>query len=372
MKKNIWLFVSLSLFLVSSFTYWVSCNGIQNSIEVWNECYCEEWFTWNEWKTQCIKIDTSSRDAELKKAIERMYENWLTQYNTPETFWGDKYLTREQASKFFVTFYSKILGKKLTDNINSKAFSDINEANSGLIYFLSQANDMGLFKGVKWKFMPKNKLTQAQAIAVAIRMVNWDLEEPKNAWYINYYTKAKRYWLLKYWNFDIIDLNKTDITRWDVALLLYALYEHITNNKDNAAIDYNYNLTTSINKCLNAEEDNIGAFESGTEEDMYDAINKILDACKESAKEIYNIGIIEENDSLENAMLTVIYYNVLFFNKAKEIVPYKRIENLTEEQEIEGNKISEVLEDLIDKFDKSFENLKDVQKEFAKDYGFWE
>jgi len=69
-------------------------------------------------------------------------------------------------------------------------------------------------------------------------------------------------------------------------------------------------------------------------------------------------------------MLTVIYYNVLFFNKAKEIVPYKRIENLTEEQEIEGNKISEVLEDLIDKFDKSFENLKDVQKEFAKDYGF--
>ena len=153
---------------------------------------------------------------------------------------------------------------------------------------------------------------------------------------------------------------------------MYALYEHITNNKDNAAIDYNYNLTTSINKCLNAEEDNIGAFESGTEEDMYDAINKILDACKESAKEIYNIGIIEENDSLENAMLTVIYYNVLFFNKAKEIVPYKRIENLTEEQEIEGNKISEVLEDLIDKFDKSFENLKDVQKEFAKDYGFWE
>ena len=69
-------------------------------------------------------------------------------------------------------------------------------------------------------------------------------------------------------------------------------------------------------------------------------------------------------------LLYVRYYNVLFFNKAKEIVPYKRIENLTEEQEIEGNKISEVLEDLIDKFDKSFENLKDVQKEFAKDYGF--
>ena len=67
---------------------------------------------------------------------------------------------------------------------------------------------------------------------------------------------------------------------------------------------------------------------------MYNSINKILDACKESAEEIYTIGIIEENDSLQKAMLTVVYYNVLFFNKAKEIVPYKRMENLTGEQEI--------------------------------------
>jgi hypothetical protein len=80
--------------------------------------------------------------------------------------------------------------------------------------------------------------------------------------------------------------------------------------------------------------------------------------------------MIEENDSLQKAMLNVVYYNVLFFNKAKEIVPYKRIENLTETQEIESGKISEVLEDLIVKFDESFENLKAVQKEFAKDYGF--
>ena len=114
MKKNIWLFVSLSLLLIGSFAFWASCNEIQNSTNVWDECYCKEWFAWNKWKTQCIKIDTSSRDAELKKAIERMYENWLTQYNTPESFKSDDYLTREQASKFFVTFYSKILGKKVT------------------------------------------------------------------------------------------------------------------------------------------------------------------------------------------------------------------------------------------------------------------
>jgi hypothetical protein len=68
-------------------------------------------------------------------------------------------------------------------------------------------------------------------------------------------------------------------------------------------------------------------------------------------------------------MLSVISYNIQFYNKAKEIVPYKKLENLTETQEIESGKIEENLESLIEKFDKSFENLKNVQKEFANDYG---
>lgn len=369
MKKNIWLLVGLSL-LISPFAFWVSCNEIENSIEVWDECYCEEWFTWNNWKTQCIKIDTTSRDTELKKAIERMYENWLTQHNTPESFKSNDYLTREQASKFFVTFYSKILGKEINESTKLDMFSDINEANPDLRNSIAQANDMWLFKGFKWKFMPKNNLTQAQAIAVAIRMVNWEQEQIKNARYVNYYEKARRYWLLKQWNFDIVDLDKTNITRWDTALILYALYNHITNSKNNVAIDYNYDLTESISKCLDAEEENLVVFEDGTEDEMYNAINNILIACKQSAKEIYNIGTIEENDSLQKAMLTVIAYNISFYNKAKEIVPYKGIEDMTDAQEIESNKIDEELKSLIVAFDQSFENLKTIQKEFAEDYGF--
>jgi hypothetical protein len=70
---------------------------------------------------------------------------------------------------------------------------------------------------------------------------------------------------------------------------LYALNNHITNNKGKVAVDYNYNLTTSINKCLDAEEENLTVFESGTEQEMNEAISKILDACKDSAEEIYNI-----------------------------------------------------------------------------------
>jgi hypothetical protein len=38
-------------------------------------------------------------------------------------------------------------------------------------------------------------------------------------------------------------------------------------------------------------------------------------------------------------MLDVISYNIMFYNKAKEIVPFKRLESMTEEQEIESDKI---------------------------------
>ena len=369
MKKSIWLLMSLSLLFIGLFAYWASCSEIQNSTEVWNECYCNEWFTWNNSKTECVAIDTSLRDAELKKAIERMYESWLTQYNTPETFWTEKYLTREQAAKFFATFNSKVLNKKFNEKVNLNVFSDMDRANPDLKYYIFQTYNMWLFKGVKWKFMPTDKLTQAQAISVAIRMVDWNLEEAKNSWYINYYVKAKKYWLLKWGIFDIVDLNKIRITRWDTALILYALYEHINNKNNDVASDYNYNLTKALNKCLDAEEEYISTFEDGTEEEMNNAISKILEACKESAKEVYNIVIIEENDSLQKAMLTVISYNISFYNKEKEIVPYKRIENLTDEQEAESDKIWEVLNGLIKNFDKSFENLKNIQKEFAKDYG---
>ena len=39
-------------------------------------------------------------------------------------------------------------------------------------------------------------------------MVNWSLEQVKNTWYVNYYDKAKKYWLLKRWYFDIVDLDE--------------------------------------------------------------------------------------------------------------------------------------------------------------------
>ena len=155
------------------------------------------------------------------------------------------------------------------------------------------------------------------------------------------------------------------------ALILYALNNHIINSKDSEKlINYNNNLANALNKCLDIENDNISTFDSWTEEEMNNAITQILNVCEDSAKEVRNIWPRSDDDSLEKAVLTVISYNILFYNKAKEIVPYKHIKDLTEEQEIEGDKIDKELENFIKDFDKAFENLKAIQKEFSDNYNF--
>ena len=224
MKKSIWLLMSLSLLFIGSLAYWASCS--ENAVEVWNECYCKEWFSWNDSKTECVAVDTSLKDAELKKAIERMYENWLTQYSTLETFRSDKYLTREQAAKFFAIFYSKVLNKKFNENINYKVFSDMDKANPDLKYYVFRAYNMWLFKWANGKFRPFDNLSQAQALAVTIRMLDWYLEEPQDSRYIYYFYRAQMYWILWETGIKFTSADNTNITRWDMALILYNAYKY--------------------------------------------------------------------------------------------------------------------------------------------------
>jgi hypothetical protein len=51
-------------------------------------------------------------------------------------------LTREQASKFFAQFASKVLNKDFTENVDLNKFSDIGNADSSLTYYIIQSNYM--------------------------------------------------------------------------------------------------------------------------------------------------------------------------------------------------------------------------------------
>lgn len=164
--------------------------------------------------------------SELEIAIQWMYENWLTIYNTPQTFMSNKYLTREQASKFFVQFATSVLQKDRWYIESYNIYSDISNADPSLKDFIVYANIMWLFRWANGKFKPFNNLSQAQALAVTIRMFDWYLEEPNNSWFIYYFYRAQKYWLLSGTSIKFANADKTSITRWDMALILYNAYKY--------------------------------------------------------------------------------------------------------------------------------------------------
>ncbi|MCX6822502.1 MAG: S-layer homology domain-containing protein [candidate division SR1 bacterium] len=168
-----------------------------------------------------LPVDSNLNTNELQQSINWMYDNGLTSYNTLAGFMGDNYLTREQASKFFVKFANK-LGKTDDAHINNK-FTDIGKANSTLISYIGSAYSMGIMNGKNNKFMPSFKLTQAQAIAVIIRIIkgqqNENIKGSKR--YIGYYNLANSYGMLDGLGFNYTSLDSTNILRKDVALLLY-------------------------------------------------------------------------------------------------------------------------------------------------------
>jgi len=163
---------------------------------------------------------------ELSNAISRMYKNKLTSYNTVDEFMWEDYLTREQASKFFVLFSKNILKKTATTDV-LVSLNDLKKADITLQPYISEAVQLWLFKWVKWKFLPFDKLTQAQTLAVIIRSLDWKKDETSKIWYSEYYDMANSYWILVDLWFDISSLDTTSIKRKEVALLLYRL----VNNK---------------------------------------------------------------------------------------------------------------------------------------------
>mgnify|MGYP003771061799 CR=1 FL=1 len=193
-------------------SFWENSN--RKSKDNIYSCACNEWFFLNkEWKCD---------NTEIINSISWMFDNWLTIYNSIDSFMWSDYLTREQASKFFVEFSEKI--KWVNVDTSKKVYlKDLTKADKTLQSHIKKANQLWLFKWVNWSFLPFNKLTRAQAIAVIIRSIDWVQDENWTNWYDNYYNVANNYWLIEWLNFDPTSLDSINITRSEVALLLYRL-----------------------------------------------------------------------------------------------------------------------------------------------------
>lgn len=163
-----------------------------------------------------------NNNSELQNSVTRMYNNWLTSFQTVADFNWDWELTREQASKFFTQFTKIILGKN-PDKTQIVKLSDLNKADKTLQPYIIESNQLWLFKWIDWKFYPFNKLTRAQAVAVLMRAREWYQNESIGKRYSEYYNLADSYWLLNDLWFYFETLDSTNIKRKEIALMLYRL-----------------------------------------------------------------------------------------------------------------------------------------------------
>lgn len=154
---------------------------------------------------------------QLQDAIDRMYKQWLTKYDTIDGYMPEKNMTREEAAKFFGVFAVEQFSKT-EYSTNECDFYDINKADRSLIDNITQACRLWIFKWSRWNYMPKANLTNAEAITVLIRIMVWMQDESTQPWYTNYMTMALERELIG-------NINPMRyITRWEAAVLLYKGY----------------------------------------------------------------------------------------------------------------------------------------------------
>lgn len=149
--------------------------------------------------------------------IDRMYDNGLTIYQTPETFRLDQYVTRGEIAKFLNQYAATL---DLTKNIplSNCQFEDIDNYDLTLIPHIIEACEYGLVKWFEGQYFPNRLITQAEALTVVIRSILGIQDESWNPWRTATHQKAQ--------NLQIIpptDSNKLDTPalRWMIWKRLY-------------------------------------------------------------------------------------------------------------------------------------------------------
>ena len=164
----------------------------------------------------------SADNLDLDVAIGWLYGNGLTTKSTIPEFKPDQWLRRDEAAKFFVQFAHVIWKNDYIKTDSQCSFSDSNQAWSDLKDFVTQSCKLGLFQGNKGKFSPKTLISNAQAVAVLMRLLVWSQGEVGLTHRSdNYYKKANELKLL-----DNVTMNNVNglTTRGNVAIFLHNWY----------------------------------------------------------------------------------------------------------------------------------------------------
>lgn len=190
----------------------------------------------------------SLASPQLDNAIVWMNEHGLTKFTNETEYMASKGLRRDEAAKFFVQ-YAKLLGKTTYIKTESQcAFLDIHDSWIDLKDIVRESCRLWLFQWSNEKFMPTQFLTNAQAITVLIRMIDWKKDESKGHFAQLYFEKAQELWIMEWLtlnssaNFDKLTI------RGDVGVLIYNAFQRLNTEAKSVNQDTNMIVNNSSEK----------------------------------------------------------------------------------------------------------------------------
>ena len=186
-------------------------------------------------------------NSQLNEAISWMHENGLTKFNNAQDFMSDKSLRRDEAAKFFVQYAKETLWNVADTSKSNCDFMDLNEARPDLKGLIKESCQLWLFQWSHGNFMPTQPLTNAQAITVLIRMIDWKKDETEGHFAQKYFEKAEDINIMEWLYLSDSDHFDQLATRWEVWILIFNSAHMNDSNHTDTIIDQEEARETIIN-----------------------------------------------------------------------------------------------------------------------------
>ena len=207
-------------------------------------------WSWNSVSLEIIAWNEALTDSpEFIEAINRMYDMWMTSYNTTESFMPYQTITRAQVAKMLDKFAT---ATNLTgiNNVGNCEFSDV-ASWSEYKDSITRVCQYWIMAWSKDKFSPDKTVSKAEFVAMLIRLFDGKtLDETLNPRWTAYYKRAIEIWLISAQ--DTVTFT-SDIARYEVAAYLYRLKVRLTmyNNLNSSQLSEEIIRTLSETQTTN-------------------------------------------------------------------------------------------------------------------------
>ena len=197
----------------------------------------------------CFSLASTPSSEAFNRAFD---EGVITTLRIKET--KNDYLTRETVAPLLINYINNVARKEYRWDL-----CDAKDIDTADLYYRDDLKALCNFWIIRWsnkKIAPKRTLTKQEAVAIVMRIIDWEQKEKKEwHWAYNYYSKARELWY--YGAPDITKDDKPYITIEEFISFLYSTkhpFETIT--KDTKTVQYNslWNFKTSDDALLRLSE----------------------------------------------------------------------------------------------------------------------